>query len=138
MGPKSDMKQVNGSVRVLIVDDDPETTDLFKILLEPQRFEILTANSGSQGVDLARQENPDVMVVDLFMPEMDGLSVCKEVRKFSNVPILMLSAISKPGLLSQAIEEGADGYLLKPMKSSVLIANINRLARRERLNRAST
>lgn len=127
----------NGLVRILIVDDDPETTELLKILLElePHKFEVTTANSGQNGIRLARELNPDVIMVDLVMPEMGGLTVCDEVRKFSNVPIMVLTAVSKPGTLSEAIEHGADDYLIKPVKSSVLTAHLNRLVRRERLNR---
>ncbi len=129
------MADVNGLVRILIIDDDWETTELFKILLEPHQFEVVTSNSGQEGIKLAAEIEPDVIMVDLLMPEMNGLTVCDEVRKFSNVPILMLTAISKPGTLSEALEHGADDYLIKPVKSSVLTAHLKKLVRRERLNR---
>lgn len=129
------MADVNGLVRILIIDDDWETTELFKILLEPHQFEVVASNSGQEGIKLAAEIDPDVIMVDLLMPEMNGLSVCDEVRKFSNVPILMLTAISKPGTLSEALEHGADDYLIKPVKSSVLTAHLKKLVRRERLNR---
>ena len=120
------------STRVLVVDDDVETTDLLKVILKPHAFDVITTNSGQEGIDLARSTSPDVMIVDLLMPEVDGLKVCNEVRQFSNVPILVLSAVSKPGIVAQALDEGADDYLTKPMKSSVLVAHLNRLARRAR------
>ena len=129
------MTDINGLVRILIIDDDWETTELFKILLEPNQFEVITANSGRQGIKLASEIHPDVIMIDLLMPEMNGLTVCDEVRKFSNVPILILTAISKPGTLSEALEHGADDYLIKPVKSSVLTAHLKRLVRRERINR---
>lgn len=129
------MTQSDKLVKVLIIDDDLETTELFKILLDPNQFEVLTANSGKSGIKLAIESNPDVIMIDLFMPEMDGLTVCDEIRKFSNVPILILTAISKPSTLSEALEHGADDYLIKPIKSSVLIAHLRRLARRGRLDR---
>lgn len=131
------MPDVNGLVRILIIDDDWETTELFKILLEPHQFEVVTSNSGMEGIKLATEMNPDVIMVDLLMPEMNGFMVCDEIRKFSNVPILMLTAISKPGTLSEALEHGADDYLIKPVKSSVLTAHLKRLVRRERINRQS-
>ena len=124
--------QVSMLTRVLVVDDDSETTDLLKILLESNAFEVITTTSGQEAVKLAQKRMPEVMIVDLLMPDMDGLSVCKEVRKFSNVPILVPSAISKPGIVAQALEAGADDYLIKPMKGNVLIAYLNRLARRAR------
>ncbi len=129
------MTQSDNPVKVVIIDDDLETTELFKILLDPNQFDVLTANSGKSGIKLAIESNPDVIMIDLFMPEMDGLTVCDEIRKFSNVPILILTAISKPGTLSEALEHGADDYLIKPIKSSVLIAHLRRLARRGRLDR---
>ena len=129
------MPDENGLARILIIDDDWETTVLFKILLEPNQFEVFIANSGQQGIKLASETDPDVIMVDLLMPEMNGFMVCDEVRKFSKVPILVLTAISKPGTLSEALEHGADDYLIKPVKSSVLTAHLKRLVRRERLNR---
>lgn len=116
--------------RVLVVDDDTDMTDLMKIILEPQAFEVHAANSGSEGIDLARKLNPDVVILDLLMPGLDGWQVCKEIRKFSNVPVLVLSAINKPGMVARALDEGADDYLLKPMASSVLIAHLKKLTRR--------
>ena len=77
------------STQVLIVDDDNDTTDLLKIILEPDDFKVVVANTGKQGVELARSLAPDMMVVDLLMPDMDGLRVCREVRKFSSMPILI-------------------------------------------------
>jgi DNA-binding response OmpR family regulator len=121
--------------RVLVVDDDIEMTDLLKIVLEPNSFEVVTANSGADGIDLARRLSPDVMVLDLHMPEIDGWEVCKAIRQFSQVPILVLSAVSKPGMVARALDAGADDYLSKPMTSSVLIAHIKKLARRARAER---
>jgi DNA-binding response OmpR family regulator len=124
--------QVALPIRVLLIDDENETTDLLKIILENSSFEVITTNSGQQGVEMARKLQPEVVVVDLFMPGMDGLEVCQEVRRFSKVPILVLSAIGKPGIAEQALNEGADDYLVKPMSSNVLIASLNKLARRAR------
>lgn len=118
--------------RVLVVDDDVEMTDLLKIVLEPNAFQVLAANSGQEGVELARETSPDVIVLDLLMPDMDGWQVCGEIRKFSQAPILILSAINKPGLAAQALDSGADDFLLKPMPSGVLIAHLKMLARRTR------
>ena len=118
--------------RVLVVDDDVEMTDLLKIVLEPNAFQVMAANSGREGVELARDTSPDVIVLDLLMPDMDGWQVCSEIRKFSQAPILILSAINKPGLAAQALDSGADDFLLKPMPSGVLIAHLKMLTRRSR------
>ena len=71
------------------------------------------------------------------MPEMNGTEVCREIRAFSQVPILVLSAVSKPGMVAQALDEGADDYLLKPITSSVLIARLKRLVWRARAEQAA-
>ena len=120
--------------RVLVIDDDSDTTELLRIILEPQSFEVITANTGEEGIRLAQNLSPDVMVVDLLMPGMDGLKVLREVRKFSSIPILILSAINKPNIAEKALDNGADDFLVKPMSSSVLIASLNKLIRRARVD----
>ena len=124
--------------KVLVIDDDKEMTDMLKVILEPKTFDVVAANNSLLGIDLVRQVKPDVVVLDLLMPDMDGWQVCKEIRKFSQVPILVLSAISKPGMVARALDEGADDYLLKPMPSSMLIAHIKKLARRAKAEQEST
>ena len=123
--------------KVLLIDDDKEMTDMLKVVLEPNTFDVFAANNSKQGIDQVRQVKPDVIVLDLLMPDMDGWQVCKEIRKFSQVPILVLSAISKPGMVARALDEGADDYLLKPMPSSMLIAHIKKLARRSKAEQES-
>jgi DNA-binding response OmpR family regulator len=118
--------------KILVVDDDIEMTDLLKIILQPEAFTVYAANSGMEGIDLAHRLEPDVIILDLLMPGMDGWQVCKEIRAFSRVPILVLSAISKPGMAARALDAGADDYLLKPMTSSVLAAHLKKLVRRSR------
>jgi DNA-binding response OmpR family regulator len=116
--------------KVLVIDDDIEMTDLLRIILVPEHFEVTTANSGIKGVELTRQIKPDVIILDLLMPVIDGWQVCREIRKFSQVPIIILSAVNKPGMVARAIDEGADDFLLKPVPSGVLIAHINKFTRR--------
>ena len=79
---------------------------------------------------LAKNESPDVIILDLMMPEMDGYQVCNAIRPFSSVPILILSAFDMPGMVSKALDAGADDYLIKPVASSILIAHLNNLVRR--------
>ncbi len=128
-------KQINPT-RILVVDDDVETTELFRIILDPEEFEVFTTNSGIDGLKMIRQLDPEVVVIDLMMPEIDGFSLCRKIREFSQVPILVLSAISKPGIVAEALEIGADDYLNKPMKSNLLIAHLNKLARRSNPTKA--
>jgi DNA-binding response OmpR family regulator len=123
--------------KVLVIDDDDATTEMFKLILEPKQFDVHVVNTGPEGVDAAQRFSPDVVVLDLLMPEMNGTEVCREIRAFSQVPILVLSAVSKPGMVAQALDEGADDYLLKPITSSVLIARLKRLVWRARAEQAA-
>jgi two-component system KDP operon response regulator KdpE len=124
--------QLSEPTRILVIDDDHEMTELMRIILDPQSFEVYTTNSGLNGLDLVGQIDPEVVVIDLMMPDIDGFALCKSIREFSQVPILVLSAVNKPGIAAQALEMGADDYLNKPMKSNLLIAHLNKLARRSR------
>jgi DNA-binding response OmpR family regulator len=120
-------------MKILVIDDDQAMTDLLKLLLEQASNGILTANSGPDGIQLAKTEHPDVIILDLMMPDMSGWQVSKAVREFSKVPILILSALDSPGLVAAALDAGADDYLIKPVASNVLMAHLNNLVRRNRL-----
>lgn len=124
--------QENMRTKILVVDDDNDTTDLLKVFLEPKNFEVITAGSGEQGLELLRSDFPDIIVIDLLMPEMEGLRVLRTIRQFSSIPVLILSAVNKPNVAAQALDDGADDFLIKPMSSSVFIASIKKLARRAR------
>jgi len=120
-------------VKVLAIDDDPATTELLILLLKARGFEVFTTNSGDEGIKKVRELNPDVLILDLMMSDVDGWKVCSEVRKFSKVPILILSALDTPGMVASALDAGADDYLIKPVPSSVLAAHLHNLARRAKL-----
>ena len=122
-------------MRVLAIDDDPAMTELLTLLLKTHGFEIATANSGLAGIKLIRTTQPDVVILDLMMPAMDGWQVCTQVRTFSNVPILIFSALDSPGMVASALDAGADDYLVKPVPSGVLVAHLNTLARRASLRK---
>jgi DNA-binding response OmpR family regulator len=126
------------ATRVLVIDNDVAVTDMLRVILEPQSFEVVSSSSAEEGISAARRLNPDVVVLDLFMPGMDGWEVCREIREFSKVPILVLTAMSKPGMVVRALNEGADDYLIKPVASSVLIAHLNNLTRRARAEKEAT
>jgi two-component system KDP operon response regulator KdpE len=83
-----------------------------------------------EGIDVAREHKPDVIVLDLYMTGQDGGRVCRTIREFTQVPILVLSAMNKPGAVAQALNEGADDYLIKPVPAGVLVAHLNNLIRR--------
>jgi two-component system KDP operon response regulator KdpE len=115
---------------VLTIDDDPAITELLSLLLEANGFDVLAANSGSEGLRLIREHAPRLIILDLMMPDMDGWQVCKAIRDFSNAPILILSALNEPSLVASILDTGADDFLVKPVPSAVLVAHLNKLARR--------
>ncbi len=117
-------------MRVLVIDDDIGMTDLLTILLTPASSEVLTANSAEEGLELLRKERPDVVILDLMLPEQEGWKVCSTIREISDVPLLILSAVDTPGMVAQALDHGADDYLTKPISSGTLIARLNKLVRR--------
>jgi DNA-binding response OmpR family regulator len=116
--------------KVLIIDDDPAMTELVSLLLKTHGLDSYMANSGEEGLEVINKVSPDVVILDLMMPGMDGWQVCTQVRSFSTVPILILSALDSPGLVARALDGGADDYLVKPVPSGVLIAHLNTLVRR--------
>ena len=117
-------------MKILVIDDDPAMTELLKLLLQPAASEVTTANSGPEGVNLAQTVSPDVIILDLMMPDMDGWEVCHAIREKSSIPILILSALDNPGMVARALDAGADDYLIKPVPSGVLIAHLQNLVRR--------
>jgi DNA-binding response OmpR family regulator len=118
------------TIKVLTIDDDPAMTELVSLLLKSHGLEVAASNDGAQGIELIRNDPPDIVLLDLMMPGTDGWKVCAEVRKFSKVPIIILSALDHPGVVVSALDAGADDYLIKPVPSGVLIAHINNLTRR--------
>jgi DNA-binding response OmpR family regulator len=116
--------------KILVIDDDEGMIELLSLLLAPASSQILTTSSGSRGIELVRQNDLDAIILDLMMPEMTGWMVCKSIREFSDVPILILTAMDSPGAIAQALDAGADDYLIKPVSSGTLIAHLNRLVRR--------
>ncbi|MBA4380433.1 MAG: hypothetical protein C0393_07140 [Anaerolinea sp.] len=117
-------------LKVLAIDDDPAMTELLTLLLKRRGFEVFTANTGEDGIRMIRAIIPDVVILDLMMPGVDGWQVCARVREFSSTPILILSALDNPGMVASALDAGADDYLIKPVPSSVLIAHLHNLTRR--------
>ncbi len=118
------------TINILVIDDDPAVTELLTLLLRTLDYEVISANSSAQGLTLVRDNNPDLVILDLMMPEMDGWQVCKAMRAFTNIPIIILSALNDPSVIASILDAGADDYLTKPTSSSVLAAHINKLVRR--------
>jgi two-component system KDP operon response regulator KdpE len=120
---------------VLVIDDDAVMSELLKDILEQKDFQVFNAHSCTEGMETIRGIGPDIVVLDLYLPETDGWQICRSIREFSQVPILVLSALNKPGAVAEALDEGADDYLIKPVPGGILIAHLNNLARRARAER---
>jgi DNA-binding response OmpR family regulator len=116
--------------KILVIDDDVAVTDLLSLLLKSQGFEVAATNNSGDGLNMIREGQPDLVVLDLMMPDVDGWEVCRSVRAFSRVPIIILSALNDPSMIASVLDAGADDYLTKPTPSRVLVAHINRLVKR--------
>lgn len=116
--------------RVLIIDDDTNMTGALDDVLKEVGFDVLTTNTGLHGLELVQQGDPDIVILDLIMPEMDGWTTCRAIRDINQVPIIILSVVDKPELIARALDEGADDYLVKPVPLNVLIARLKTLTRR--------
>ena len=118
------------ALKVLTIDDDSSMTELLGGLLHNHGMNVISCNSGSEGIELARVQKPDIIIVDLLLPGTNGWEVCKALRTFTQAPIAILSALDDPTIISSALDAGADDYMTKPISSMVLIAHIKNLARR--------
>jgi two-component system alkaline phosphatase synthesis response regulator PhoP len=118
------------AARILVVDDEPAVTDLLAYNLRAAHYEVLTAGDGREALRLARQANPDLILLDLMLPEVDGLDVCRELRKTSQVPIIMITALGEETDRIIGLELGADDYLSKPFSTREVLARIKAVLRR--------
>lgn len=116
--------------KIIVIDDDSAVTDLLSVLLSSHGFEVTATNNSVEGMNLIRDEKFDLVILDLMMPDMDGWEICKEVRSFSKVPIIVLSALNDPSMVASVLDAGADDYLTKPTPSRILVAHINRITQR--------
>jgi DNA-binding response OmpR family regulator len=118
------------AVEVLLIDDDPDLSIMLRTLLKGQDFQLRAVFSGEEGVEACEASPPDVVILDLLMPGMDGWEVCERIRESSDVPILILSALGSPGSVARALDAGADDYLIKPVHASLLASRLRTLVRR--------
>ena len=116
--------------RVLVVDDDPGIVKLVRAYLEQAGFEVAVAYDGKKAMQIARHDRPDLVVLDLMLPEMDGWDVCRALRKESDVPIIMLTARVEESDKLIGLELGADDYVTKPFSPRELVARVRSVLRR--------
>ncbi|MEJ2412342.1 MAG: response regulator [Anaerolineales bacterium] len=126
----SQEQKVNSTI--LVIDNDPSTSAVFKKLLESKGYQVLTSNSGRESLELVERVMLDLIILDLLMPEMDGWQLCKAIREMTRTPILIISAIESPEIITKTLDLGADDYLVKPISSYTLLAHIKNLVRRHK------
>lgn len=118
---------------ILIIDDDAKLNELLKDFLKDFGFEVITATHPARGLKKLKQALPDLVILDIMLPEMDGFEVCRAIRQTSNVPIIMLTARGEITDKVVGLELGADDYLAKPFEPRELVARIQSVLRRTRL-----
>jgi len=110
--------------RILVVDDDPKVVKFIQKNLEAKGYELLTAGAASEALNTIRTKLPDLVILDLMLPSIDGFEICRLVREFSQVPIIILSARGDTGDKVRSLSLGADDYITKPFDIAVLMARI--------------
>jgi len=127
--------------KILIVDDDPDILDALAMILESQGYQVFTARDGIEGLANLKAEKPDLMILDLLMPKMDGFAVCKELQdprwsKFKEMPILILTSVREDASrrryeLETGLELNVDDYVEKPISPDILLQRVERIVKRK-------
>jgi DNA-binding response OmpR family regulator len=128
--------------KILVVDDDPDILDAVTMILESQGYKVVTARDGIEGLANLKAEHPDLMILDLMMPKMDGFAVCKELQdprwsKYGNIPILILTSVREEASrrryeLETGLELDVDDYIEKPMSPDVLLERVSTLIKKKK------
>lgn len=116
--------------KILIVEDTEDIRELLKLYLEPQGFQVIEAGSGSEGLERFEQDPPDLALLDIVLPDMDGYELCRRIRSVSKVPIVFISCNTSSGDIVRGLELGGDDYIEKPFDPSVVVARIHANLRR--------
>ena len=116
--------------KILLVDDDPNIRQLVNLYLEKEGFEVVMADRGDEAIKIFKSTPPNLILLDVMLPGMDGWQVCREVRKVSNIPIIMLTAKDETFDKVLGLELGADDYMVKPFEMKELVARIKAVLRR--------
>ncbi len=126
------MKDNAGQGKILIIDDDQGLLRLNELALRGHGFEVYTASDGKSGLEMFYRINPDLVILDVMMPDLDGLTLCRKIREHSQVPLLFLSARGHVQARVEGLRLGADDYIVKPFDVQELVARIEALLRRTR------
>jgi two-component system KDP operon response regulator KdpE len=121
---------VNDKATALVIDDEPQIRKLLRIVLEQEHYRALESDSGRHGLSEIALRRPDVVLLDLALPDMDGVELLKRVRQWSQVPVLILSVKDSPEEKVTALDAGADDYVTKPFEANELLARLRAIQRR--------
>nr|HML48111.1 response regulator [Clostridia bacterium] len=120
----------DGKNRILLVDDDPNILQLLQLYLDKEGFSVETAMRGDKALEMFRTNPPNLILLDIMLPGMDGWQVCREIRKTSNIPVIMVTAKDETFDKVLGLELGADDYIAKPFEPKELVARIKAVIRR--------
>ncbi|MCJ7622351.1 MAG: response regulator transcription factor [Anaerolineaceae bacterium] len=115
---------------ILVVDDEHLYRHLLQVNLKQEGYDVITANDGEEALDLTSNRHPDLVILDIMMPKLDGLSTCERIRQFSNVPIIILTARGEEQDRVKGLNLGADDYVIKPFSATELVARVRAVLRR--------
>jgi len=116
-----------GKAKILVVDDNEKNVELLEAILQAAGFEVLKAYNGKQAIEMVGKERPDLLLLDIMMPELDGFQVCEILRKDpqnAGLPVIMVTAKDKESDIVQSLERGADDYIVKPINKKELLSKI--------------
>jgi len=121
---------MNSRQKVLLIDDEQSVCDVVSDYFDKAGYEVVIARSGAEGIEKSQSARPDIIILDLMLPDMDGLDICRDLRKTSSVPIIMLSARTEEVDRVLGLEMGADDYVVKPFSPRELLARVKAVLRR--------
>lgn len=116
--------------KILLVDDEPELVDMVKMRLEANNYGVITANDGQEALDRVKKEKPDLVILDLMLPKLDGYKLCgllKKDARYTNIPIIIFTARAQESDIKLGEEVGADAYITKPFEPQILLSKITEL-----------
>lgn len=118
------------SSRILVVDDEPLYVHLLQVNLKAEGYDVIAGTNGEEALEKVSSQNPDLVILDIMMPKLDGITTCERIRQFSNVPIIMLTARGEEQDRVRGLNAGADDYVVKPFSATELVARVRAVLRR--------
>ena len=121
---------IQSPTKLLVIDQDAMGENIIKQTLNPNGYEVIKVNSSKEGIQTSQTYDPDVIIINIMQPSVNGWKLCRKLREYSQVPILVLAAVSDPNSIALWLDAGADDYLTKPFSSEILVAHLQKLTRR--------